>query len=100
MSDCFRGQAYIASLQIVLDVMAKHWLVIFLGYELICFLNTKVAYQRIVVMPANKLCPDNFWDIREALVVENPINIILALLAELLTSLELPGLLIFGLHFV
>ena len=34
-----------------------------------CFLNTEVTYQRIVVMPANKLCPDDFQDIREALVV-------------------------------
>ena len=49
--------------------MAERWLVVFLGYELTCFLNTKVACQQIVVMPTNKLCPDDFRDVGEALVV-------------------------------
>ena len=49
--------------------MAEQWPVVFLGYELTSFLNTKVACQRIVVMPANKLCPDDFRDVREVLVV-------------------------------
>ena len=56
--------------------------------------------QRIVVMPTNKLCLDNFRDIRKALVVQNPINIISALLAELLISFEFLSLLVFDLQFV
>ena len=49
--------------------MAKRWPIVFLGYELTCFLDTKVARQRIVVMLANKFCLDNFQDIEEALVI-------------------------------
>ena len=75
--------------------MAERWPVVFLDYELTCFLNTEVAYQRIVVMPTNKLCPDDFRDVGQALVVQNPINVVPALPAELLVGPQLPGLLVF-----
>ena len=77
--------------------MAKRWPIVFPGYELICFLDTKVACQRIVVMPTNKLCPDNFRDIGEALVVQNAIDIVPTFWV---LCLGLLGLLIFGLQFV
>ena len=48
-------------------------------------------------MPTNKLCPDDFRDVGEALVVQNPIDVVPALLAELLVSPQLPGLLVLGL---
>ena len=64
--------------------MAKRWPIVFPGYELTCFFNAKVAYQRIIVMPTNKRCPDDFRDVMEALVVQNPIDVVPALLAELL----------------
>ena len=51
-------------------------------------------------MLTNKLCPDDFWDVREALVVQNPIDVVLALLAKLLVGPQLPDLLVLGLQFV
>ena len=75
--------------------MAKRWLIVFLGYKLTCFFDTKVAYQRIVMMPTNKFCPDDFRDVKKTLVVQNPINVVPALLAELLVGSQLLGLLIF-----
>ena len=66
--------------------MAERWPIVLSGYELTYFLNTEVACQWIVVMPTNKLCPDNFQDVGEALVVQNPIDVIPALLAELLVG--------------
>ena len=84
--------------------MAKHLLIVFPGYELMCFLDTKVAYQQIVVMPTNKLCPDTFRDVGKALVVQNPIDVVPALLAKLLVGLligfQLPGLVVFILKFL
>ena len=80
--------------------MANHWSIVFPGYGLICFFDTEVAYQRIIVMPTNKLCPDYFRDVKEALVVQNPIDVVLALLTELLVSPQLPGLLVLGLQLV
>ena len=100
MPDCFRGQTYIASPYIVVDVTAERWPIVFSSYELTCFLDTKVACQWIVVMPANKLCPDNFRDVGEALVVQNPIDVVPALLAELLVGPQFPGLFVLGLQFV
>ena len=51
-------------------------------------------------MPANKPCPDNFRDVKEALVVQNPIDVVPALLAKLLVGPQLPGLFVLGLQFV
>ena len=61
--------------------MAKRWPIVFPGYELTCFFDTEVAYQQIVVMPTNKLCPNDFRDVGEALVVQNPIDVVQVLLA-------------------
>ena len=58
--------------------MAKRWSIVFPGYELTCFFNTEVACQQIVVIPTNKLYPDDFRDVKEALVVQHAINIVLA----------------------
>ena len=51
-------------------------------------------------MPTNKLYPDDFRDVGEALMVQNSIDVIPTLLAELLVGLQLPGLLVLGLQFV
>ena len=75
--------------------MAKRWLIVLLAYELTCFFDTEVACQQIVVMPISKLYPDDFRNVREALVVQNPINVVPALLAKLLVVPQLPGLLVF-----
>ena len=56
--------------------MAKRWLVVFPGYELTTFLNSKVAHQRIVVIPANKLYSDDFWNVGEALVVQDAVHVL------------------------
>ena len=80
--------------------MAKRWQVVFPSYKLMYFLNIKVACKWIVVMPADELYPDDFWNIREALVVQDPVNVFLALLAKLLISLEFLSLLVFLLKFL
>ena len=48
-------------------------------------------------MSVDKLCPDDFWDIREALVVQDADDIVLAFWV---LCLEFPGLLVFSLQFV
>ena len=48
-------------------------------------------------MPANKLCPDDFWDIAEALVVQHAVDVVPAFWVF---RLDLPGLLVFGLQLV
>ena len=55
-------------------------------------------------MPADELCPDDFRDVGEALMVQHTVNVVPALLAELLVGMlvgpQLPGLLVIGLQFV
>ena len=95
MADCFQGQTYVASPYIVLDVTAERWPVVFLGYELTYFLDTKVACQRIVMMPANKLYSDDFRDVREALMVQHAVDVVPAFWVF---RCSLPGLFIFSLQ--
>ena len=52
------------------------------------------------MISANELYQDNFQYVKKALVVQYPINIFPALLAKLLISPELSGLLVFGLQFI
>ena len=77
--------------------MAEHWPVVFSGYELTYFLDIKVACQQIIVMPANKLCPDDFWDIGEALVMQHTVDVDPAFW---MFRPGFPGLLVFGLQLV
>ena len=97
--NCFQGQAYIASPHVVVDITAELWPVVFLGYELTCFLNTKVACQQIIVMPTNKLCPDDLRDVGEALIVPYAVNVVLVGIAWLLSS-NFPSLVLFILEFL
>ena len=79
--------------------MAERWLVVFLGYELTCFLNTKVACQRIVVMPTNKLYLKDFRDVGEALMVQHAVNVVPVGIVWLLSS-NLPSLVVLILEFL
>ena len=49
-------------------------------------------------MPADKLCPDNFREIREALVVQDLIIVFSALLTKLLISPEFMSVCVFVLQ--
>ena len=54
-----------------------------------------MACQRIVVVPANQLCPDNFRDVEEILVVQHAIDVVSAFWVF---RPGLPGLLVFDLQ--
>ena len=51
-------------------------------------------------MPANELRLNDFRDLKETLVMQHAVNILLALLAGLLVGPKLSGLLVFGLQFI
>ena len=51
-------------------------------------------------MPTDKLSPNDFGDVGEALVVQHAVNVFTALLAELLVSPKLSSLLVFILKFL
>ena len=44
MINNFWSQAYIASFQIVFDIMAEHWLEVFSDNKFSCFLNFKMPF--------------------------------------------------------
>lgn len=63
MSNCFLGQVYVAFFYIAFNIITKHWLILFPEYKFLYFLNTKIAYEYIVIIFANKFCSNNFRDI-------------------------------------
>ncbi len=44
--------------------MVEGRLVVFLGNQLSCFVDSKMADQCIILVPANQLSPDDLWHIR------------------------------------
>ena len=77
--------------------MAKRWLVVFSSYKLTCFFNTHGVRWLIVMMLADELYLEDFRDIEDALVLQDPINVIPDFWV-LYTGLS--GLLVFDLQFV
>ena len=64
MLDYFQGYAYISSLHIVVDVIVKHWPVVFPCNKFAYFFDANVACLWVVVIPADESCPDDFRNIR------------------------------------
>ena len=56
--------------------MAEHWPVIFPCNKFSYFLNAKVIYKWIVVILTNEFYPDDFWDVKKVLVVQDTFDIL------------------------
>ncbi len=44
--------------------MAEGRPVVFLGNQLSCFIDSEIAGQWVIMVPANQLGPDNLWHIK------------------------------------
>lgn len=77
VSHCFQRQTDVTPFDVPFDVMIKHLPIIFPSHKFPRFFDSKVAYQRIVVLATDQLCTDNFWCVWEHLVVKYPINVFL-----------------------
>ena len=60
MSNRFQGQTNVGAFDVGLNILSKARPIIFLVNKLPDFIDTKIAYQRVVVIPANKLCLNDF----------------------------------------
>ena len=79
--------------------MAERWPIVFPKKEFSYFLNSKMAYKLVFVVPAIELHMDDFWNIREALVMQDTFNILQLGIAWLLSSNSL-SLVVFILEFL
>ena len=60
MSDCFNSQTNVAAFDIGLNIFLEVRQIIFPAYKLFCFIDTKMACQKIVVMLTDKLRLNDF----------------------------------------
>ena len=60
MSDHFRGQTNVAAFDVGLNILFEAWLVVFPADKLFGFIDTKMACQKVVVVPANEFGLNNF----------------------------------------
>ena len=79
MSDCFQGQTNVAALDIGLNILFEARPIIFPADELLSFVDTEMACQRVVVVPANELCSNDFRYKRQPLVVQHPIDLFVSI---------------------
>ena len=52
----FQAQTHVTALDIGLDILSEAWSVVFTTDKLSCFIDTKMACQRVVVVLADELC--------------------------------------------
>ena len=79
MSDRFQGQTNVAALDVGLNILSEARPIIFPTDELPGFVNTEMACQRVVVVPANELCSNDFRYERQLLVVQHPIDLFVSI---------------------
>lgn len=75
VSNYLKSYVNVTSFYISLGVSSSGCLVIFLGNQFSSFLNTKMAYKRIIVMPANYLGFDDLRQVWKIFPVQYSINI-------------------------
>lgn len=64
MSDYFQYQIYVIALGIGFNISPKAWSIVFFTDQLPSFINSKITYEKIIVMPIDQLGIDDFWHIR------------------------------------
>ena len=57
---CFQAQTHVTAFDLGLNILSEARTVVFTTDKLSCFINTKMACQKVVVVSANELCSNNF----------------------------------------
>ena len=60
MCNCFEIQAYITTFDMSFNISLKAWLIVFLADKVLGFINTKMLYQKVVIVLTDKLYLNNF----------------------------------------
>ena len=60
LSHHFRAQTHVTAFDIGLDIFSEARPIVFTTDKLFCFIDTKMAYQRVIVMFADELSSNNF----------------------------------------
>ena len=60
MSDCFWTQTYVTAFDIGLNIFLEAWPIVFPTNKILGFINTKMFYQKVVVVSTDELCLDGF----------------------------------------
>ena len=58
--DYFWTQTYVTAFNIDLNISSEAWPIVFSTDKVFYFINTKMSYQRIVVVSIDKLCLNGF----------------------------------------
>ena len=60
MLDYFWYQTNVAALDIDLNIFLETWLIISPANKLFCLIDTEIFCQRVIVVPTDKLCLNDF----------------------------------------
>ena len=60
MFDRFQDQTNVVASDIGLNIFFEIWPIILPANEIFYFINTKMICQKVIVMPANKVCLNDF----------------------------------------
>ena len=60
MFDCFWTQTYVTAFDIVFNISLEGWPIVFPADKVLDFINAKMSCQRVVVVPTDDLCLNDF----------------------------------------
>ena len=60
VSDCFWTQAYVTTFDISLNISWEGQPIVFPANKVFGFIDAKMSYQKVVVVPTDKLCSNDF----------------------------------------
>lgn len=69
MVNNFRGQTYVTPFYIIFQIALEGWSLVFLGNQLLYFINFKLPYKWIIIVTTYRLEIRDFWDILESLIL-------------------------------
>ena len=80
MSDRLQSQTNVTSSDIALDISSQARPIVFPTAQLSCLVNTKMSCKRIIMVTTYHLGTDDFWDVKESLILEYSFDVFPALL--------------------
>lgn len=60
MFERFQSQIHVVALNIDIDIFFEAWSILFPADQLFAFINSKMTYKKVIMMPIDKLKADGF----------------------------------------
>lgn len=72
---CFQSHTNVTAFDISFNDFSQAQSIVFPANKLFAFINTKITYKEVILVPVNKLVENYFQNVRETLMMKNFIKV-------------------------